>query len=686
MDFPLAVDLGLEICGSLESATGREWLVTNGLGGYACGTIAGVLTRRYHGLLVAALNPPVGRTLLVSKFDEIVQYDGAAYSLGANRWHDGSVSPEGFRLIRDFSLHGTTPVWTFACSDAVIEKRVWMQEGANTTFVRYDVVRASAGPVDFAIKALVNYRDFHATTHAGDWHMDIATVDSGLRVLAYPGATPFFLLADSASAEPQQDWYRNFDLAEERNRGLDDSEDHLLAGIFRARRVAGQSVTLILSTDSAAALPAASALDTRAAIEEKHLEDWVAARPQASSQSPVWIRQLVLAASQFPVRRPLAQQPDASSLIAGYPWFSDWGRDTVIALPGVALETGRPELAKSILRAYARFVDRGMLPNYFPEGGQAAEYNTADATLWYFELVRQYGVATGDIELVRELFPLLAEIVDWHVKGTRYNIRVDQQDGLLHAGEAGVALTWMDAKVGGVPVTPRIGKPIEINALWYNALRTMVRFSVALNKSPNEYAQLAERSHIGFGRFWNPQTNCCFDVLDTPTGNDATLRPNQIFAVSLLESPLPADQRAAVVNFCAQRLLTPRGLRSLDPADPRYRPVYGGPPEARDAAYHQGTVWAWLLGPFVLAHLRVYRDAQAARSFLEPMADHLSAAGLGTISEIFDAEPPFTARGALAQAWSVGEILRAWRACQEAVPANRLYFTANPKKIAQPSF
>src|ERR1700722_13886876 len=217
MDFPLAVDLGLEICGSLESATGREWLVPNGLGGYARGTIAGVLTRRYHGLLVAALNPPVGRTLLDSKFDEIVQYDGAAYSLGANRWHDGSVSPEGFRLIRDFSLHGTTPVWTFACSDAVIEKRVWMQEGANTTFVRYDVVRASAGPVDFAIKALVNYRDFHATTHAGDWHMDIATVDSGLRVLAYPGATPFFLLADSASAEPQQDWYRNFDLAEERN-------------------------------------------------------------------------------------------------------------------------------------------------------------------------------------------------------------------------------------------------------------------------------------------------------------------------------------------------------------------------------------------------------------------------------------------------------------------------------------
>jgi len=666
MAFPLAVDLGPEICGSLELAAGREWLVTNGLGGFASGTIAGLLTRRYHGLLVAALDPPLGRTLLVSKFDEILRYGGSTYSLGTNRWHDQSVTPEGFRLIERFRLSGTIPVWTFACADALIEKRVWMREGTNTTFVRYDVVRAGGGPVEFEIKALVNYRNFHGTTRAGDWRMEIAPVEHGLRVAALPGAVPFFLLAEAATAEPRHEWYRNFDLEEESKRGLDDSDDHLLAGIFRARLALGESITLVLSTDPSPTLSGADSLDARVAAEEKYLEHWVATQPQASLDAPPWIRQLVLAAAQFSVRRPLPQDPDANSVIAGYPWFSDWGRDTMIALPGLALETGRPELVKSVLRTYSRFVDQGMLPNFFPEGGESPQYNTVDAALWYFEVVRQYYAATGDIELVRELFPLLAAIVDWHAHGTRYGIHMDQGDGLLHAGEAGTALTWMDARVGGIPVTPRMGKPVEVNALWYNALRTMARFAFSLHQSPKDYALVADKVQASFARFWNAEAACCFDVLDTPAGNDAGLRPNQIFAVSLPESPLTAEQREAVVRFCAQRLLTPHGLRSLDPGDPWYRRAYIGSPEDRDAAYHQGTVWAWLLGPFVLAHLRVYRDAQIAMSFLEPMAHHLSAAGLGSISEIFDPEPPFASRGAIAQAWSVGEVLRAWRACYEA--------------------
>jgi predicted glycogen debranching enzyme len=662
----LTVDFGPEVCGSLETAAQREWLVTNGLGGYASGTVGGLLTRRYHGLLVAALDPPVGRTLLVAKFDESIRYDGRCYLLGANRWAGGSIAPDGFRLLERFRLAGTTPVWTFACADALVEKRVWMQEGANTTFVRYQLLRASAGSAELEIKALVNYRDFHAITRAAGWRMEIAQVERGLRVTAKPGATPFYLLSLSAEAEPRQEWYRNFDLAAERSRGLEDREDHLFAGFFRAQLAPGGSVTLVLSTDPQPPLDGSAALAARGALEEKLLEYWVAAQPQASLDAPPWIRRLVLAAAQFPVKRPLPDEPEARSVIAGYPWFGDWGRDTMIALPGLALETGRPDLARTILRTASHFMDQGMLPNVFPEAGQAAQYNSVDAALWLFEAVRQYYAETADLALVRELFPVLAAIVDWYVHGTRYSIGMDRADGLLHAGEAGSQLTWMDAKVGADAITPRIGKPVEVNALWYNALRTVARFAFALGSPTADYVQLAELAQRGFARFWNAGGGCCFDVLDGPAGADCSLRPNQIFAVSLPESPLEAKQRAAVVDFCARRLLTPHGLRSLDPGDPRYRGHYGGTPAERDGAYHQGTVWVWLLGPFVLAHLRVYGDPQRAFSFLEPLSHHLLAHGVGSISEIFEGEPPFAPRGAIAQAWSVAEILRAWRACCDA--------------------
>jgi predicted glycogen debranching enzyme len=665
VNVPLAVDFGSEVCCSLEVASEREWLVTNGLGGYASGTVAGAVTRRYHGLLVAALRPPAGRTLLVSKFDEIFRYDGRDYALGANRWADGSVSPEGFRLIERFHLAGTTPVWTFACADALVEKRVWMQEGANTTFVRYDLVRSSAGAAELEVKALVNYRDFHGITSAGDWRMDVVPVQKGLGVLARPDATEFYLLSNSADAEPRQEWYRNFDLAAERCRGLGDREDHFLAGVFRAKLAPGKPVTFVLSTDAGAPLDGGAALDARAALEEKSLELWVAAQPQAALEAPPWIRQLVLAAAQFRVARPAEDEPDALTILAGYHWFGEWSRDTLIALPGLALGTGRADLARSILHGIARFVDQGMLPNDFPESGQSPEYNSVDAALWYFEALRQYHAETSDLKLIEELFAVLTAIVDWHVHGTRSGIRMDEADGLLHAGEPGVQLTWMDAKVGHRVITPRAGKPVEINALWYNALRTMARFAFALNKSPDDYVALAERVQKGFARFWNEKARACFDVIDGPDGNDASLRPNQIFAVSLPESPLSAEQRAAVVDLCARRLVTRHGLRTLDPGDPRYCGHYGGPPAERDAAYHQGTVWAWLLGPFVLAHLRVYRDAASAFTFLEPMAHHLAGQGAGTVGEIFDGDPPHAPRGAIAQAWSVGEILRAWRACQE---------------------
>ncbi len=681
------VEFGREVCGSLEAASEREWLVTNGIGGYASGTLAGLLTRRYHGLLVAALKPPLGRTLLVAKLDESLRYDGRAYALATNRWVGGALEPQGYRQVEKFRLEGTTPVWAYACADALLEKRIWMLEGRNITFVRYTLLRASM-PVELEAKALVNYRDFHSSTHAGDWRMNITQVERGLRIEAFEGATPFYLLSATASAEPAHDWYRNFDLAVERARGLDDHEDHLHAGTFCVRLAPGESVTLALSSEPAAGL--ASDLDGRAAAQERSaleqalLDQWSAGllqsvrqagapsalrllekSSQTSGDGRAWVRQLVLAADQFLVKRPLADEPDARSVIAGYHWFSDWGRDTMIALPGLTLATGQPELARQILRTYARFVSCGMLPNMFPEAGQTPEYNSVDAALWFFEAVRQYYTATKDTVLLRELFPVLAEIVDWHMRGTRHGIHMNPDDGLLTAGEPGVQLTWMDAKIGDCVVTPRMGKPVEVNALWYNALVSLTEMARLFARPTSMYETMAKRVRGSFQRFWNAAAGYCFDVLDGPTGNDAALRPNQIFAVSLPESPLEPEQQRAVVDVCARHLLTSHGLRSLAPEDSQYRGQYDGSPQERDAVYHQGTVWGWLLGPFVLAHLRVYGDAERAAAFLEPMAHQMQTHGLGTLGEIFDGDAPFTPRGCIAQAWTVAETLRAWTACQE---------------------
>ena len=663
---PIVVHFGPEICGAFHSATEREWLVTNGLGGFACGSVAGVQTRRYHGLLIAAL-PEIGRTLLVSKVEEIVRYAGCDYALSANRWASGTVEPQGFRFIEEFHLAGSIPVWRFACADAVLEKRVWMQDHANTTFVRYDLIYASA-PAELEIKVLVNYRDMHSTTRAGEWNPSVTLVRQGLCVVAREGAVPVYLLSDGSQPEARHEWYRDYDLPAERERGLDDREDHLLAGVFRARLSPAGSATFAFSTDSAPPLADRAALTAREALDQRLLENWIAARPRASLEAPHWIWQFVLAAAQFPVRERSSNGRENWSIVAGYPWFGEWGRDAMIALPGLALETGRFDVARSMLSDFPKFLQRGLLPNTFSESGEPAGYNSVDAMLWYLHALQQYALQTSDLSVVREVFDSLASAVDWYVRGTRYAIHVDSADGLLHAGEPGTQVTWMDAKVGDRVITARIGKPVEVNALWFNALQAMARFASELGKPVNEYARLAERVKAGFARFWNPDKDCCFDVIDGPLGNDASLRPNQIFAASLPESPLSAAQRKRVVDICALRLVTPHGLRSLDAADADYRGHYQGSPAERDAAYHQGTVWAWLLGPFVLAHLRVYGDPARAFAFLEPMAHHLSAAGLGSASEIFDGEAPFVPRGAFAQAWSVAEILRAWRACHDAGP------------------
>jgi len=677
---PSEVDFGRDICCDLRAAESREWLVTNGIGGYAFGTIAGHQTRCYHGFLVAALHPPLGRTLLVAKLDETARYASEEFALFTNRWADGTVSPQGYLNIERFHLEGTTPVWTFALADALLEKRIFMQSGSNTTYALYRLVRASS-PVELSIKVLVDYSDEHCVTVGRTRPMAIAAVERGLQAAAFEGATPFYVLSDSATARPAKDWYRNFDLAVERARGLPDRTDHFFAGELRATIAPGGSLTVVASTAATPALDGESAYAKRQSETGALLDSFLAANTGILHAPPPGVRQLVLAADQFIAARPLDRASDAKTILAGYPWFSDWGRDAMIALPGLCLATGRPSLARNILQTFSRFVSEGMLPNQFPSAGKAPVYNTVDAALWYVDAVRQYFEATGDIELLHELYPVLDGIIDAHVRGTRYQIHVDPADGLLYAGEPGVQLTWMDAKVGDRVVTPRMGKPVEVNALWLNAAAAMAQFARAMRRDAARYEALAGRARTGFARFWNSEKQFCFDVIDapgSPDGKDAALRPNQIFAVSLPETALATGQQRAVVDVCARELLTSFGLRSLGPNEAGYRGRYAGGPKERDAAYHQGTAWGWLLGPFALAHLRVYGNAGEAMSFLEPMLGQIQAAGLGTAGEIFDGDPPFTPNGCIAQAWTVGEILRAWgaiTAASDKQDASRRAFT-----------
>src|ERR1700730_16159944 len=414
--------------GNLQAAESREWLVTNGIGGYASGTIAGGMTRRDHGLLIAALQPPVGRVHLAAGLDEAVRYGDGEFVLATHRWASGAVEPRGFQYIDNFLLEGTTPVWTYALANARLEKRVWMQHGANTTYVQYTLLHGTA-PADMELKALVNYRDFHASTHAGDWRMRVDAVEHGVRVVAFDGASPFYLKSTEALCEARHEWYRDCFLAAERERGLDDREDHLFAALFQAKLPLGESVTIVSTTEETAGLDGQVARVQRAAHEAKIVAAWNTESNAISAGSPDWLRQLVPAADQFIVKRALPDEPDGRSIIAGYHWFGDWGRDTMIALPGLTLATGRADVAKQILLAFARYVDRGMLPNNFPDAGGIPEYNTVDAALWYFEAVRQYFAATRDTQTLQMLFPVLAGMIDAHLKGTRYRIHVDAAAG-----------------------------------------------------------------------------------------------------------------------------------------------------------------------------------------------------------------------------------------------------------------
>ncbi|WP_321475737.1 amylo-alpha-1,6-glucosidase [uncultured Paludibaculum sp.] len=651
---PHPIQFQRAICADLQQATSREWLEANGLGGFASSTITGLNTRRYHGLLCAATKPPVGRLLLLSKLEETFIVDGRRFDLSVNQY-PGAVHPQGHHYLCEFRLD-PFPIFTYQVEGLEIEKRVFMVHGENTTVIEYELRaldREDLPSCRLELRPLIAFRDYHSTTHRNDAiNQGFDNAPGVIGLTPYAGLPSLFLAHNAADVGSTGHWYNNFEYAMERERGLDFQEDLFNPVVLRYEFGLCAQATVIAATGPRDAGSAPQ-------LRRDELARRAAVLAAAPSPEPI-VQRLVAAADAY-----IVQRGSLRTVIAGYPWFSDWGRDTMIALPGLTLHTGRPEVARQILQAFAESVDQGILPNRFPDAGETPEYNTADATLWFFEAIRAYLASTGDYTFVRDhLFSTLRDIVNAHLRGTRYGIRVEG-DGLLHCGEPGVQLTWMDAKIGDWVVTPRTGKPVEIQALWYNALSVMQDLSHRFGDLGAEVflRSLAQHARISFNeRFWNDEAGCLYDVIDAG-GHDASIRPNQIFAASLHHSMLSASRAAQVVRTVHRDLFTPLGLRSLSPRDPAYRPRYEGGVYERDSAYHQGTVWPWLLGPFITAYVRVNGSTSQAKaeaaSWLDTIGAHFTQACLGQISEIADADSPHVPRGCPAQAWSVAEILRA---------------------------
>jgi len=624
--------LGPEICSHLAAATQREWLETNGLGGFASSTIIGLNTRRYHGLLTAALTPPVGRFVLLSKLEETLIVNGVRFELSANQY-PGTVHPQGYHYLTRFRLE-PFPTATYTVADVEVDRAICMIHGENSTLVHY----AASGPCVLEVRALIAFREYHSTTHHNAALNSQVSLAPGLvSVAPYAGLPALHCAHDADAVDTTGYWYYNFEYAVERERGLDYTEDLFSPFALRFDLSRRTQAAIIASTEP-------HDIEGVAHYRQAEVERRRALRATVRTDDAL-VRTLVSAADQYIVARG-AQQ----TVIAGYHWFSDWGRDTMIALPGLTLVTGRPDVAQSVLLACARAVDQGLLPNRFPDAGAAPEYNTVDATLWFFEAIRALWHATRDEAFVQtHFYDALSDIIDWHVRGTRYGIKVDD-DGLLSAGAPGVQLTWMDARAGDWVVTPRYGKPVEIQALWYNALRIMEHLAQTRGDTANQqrYGSMAARAQASFnGAFWHAAAECLYDVIQGAE-RDGALRPNQIFAVSLPYTMLSETRARCVVAAVERALLTPYGLRSLAPDDPQYRGRYAGDPTSRDGSYHQGTVWAWLMGPFITAYLKVHgatsQARQQAAQWLSGFRRHLSDAGLGQVSEIFDGDPPHQPR------------------------------------------
>lgn len=670
------------------SALDREWLVTNGRGGYASATISQALTRRYHGLLVAAIEPPVRRTVLLAKLEATVLVGIQSYELGTNVYRD-VMHPTGYALLESF-VEGPQPTWRWRMGPALLEQSLAMVDEEDAVVVRYRLVEGEKAAL--TIRPLMTDRHFHHLTRADAQSEPDVNREEHSIAIHWKNSPTTVHLRNSGKFRRRPDWYYDFQLPIERDRGFDFEQDLFTPGFVEVELSRdAQPIAFVMASTRLLGTP--EAMWERAVTHRKTVKRKKRHRPRKRSsgnpagttpahahRTPIQSRpprpadesrdvdytrfaeRLREAARQYIVNR----EDDLKTIIAGYPWFGDWGRDTFIALPGLCLSTGRYGDARRIIRMFAKHVDQGMIPNRFPPYGEPPQYNTCDATLWYIHAMDAYVRHTKDWALISEtLYPVVCQIMECHINGTRHGIRVDG-DGLLAAGEPGHALTWMDAKIGDRTITPRIGKPVEINALWYNAISIAVDFAVHARDGhrAKAWCDLAQQCRTSFNqRFWNADAGCLFDGVDVDHvagTTDDRIRPNQLLAISLTHDVLDAAHWQSVVHVCERELLTPMGMRTLSPSHPDYRPHYAGDAVARDESYHQGTVWPWLIGPFVSAYLKAHgKDAiPRARAFLDRLAMHFDEAGIGGISEIADAEAPHKPDGCPWQAWSVAEPLR----------------------------
>jgi predicted glycogen debranching enzyme len=633
--------------GDINSYLRKEWLETNGLGGYASSSVCGANTRKYHGLLVASLSPPVERVVVVSKLDETICINDQRFELGTNQY-PGVIYPAGYKYLKSFD-RDFFPVFQYKVNGITLQKTIAAIQGENTTLILYEVIQAK-GNFSMELLPLYAYRDFHSLAHANtNIGQQYLFADGVFRTLNYQGGAEFFISVPGSTFTEHKDWYYNVEFALEQERGLDYKEDLYTHGSFSVALKQGDTLGVIISTTDPARRDAFKLFDKETKRREEVVHNFTANHS---------LKRLALAADQFVVKR-----EKLKTVIAGYHWFCDWGRDTMISLPGLCLTTGRFDDAKKIIKSFAESISEGMLPNRFPDHGEVPEYNTVDATLWFFQAIYKYYNVTKDTTLIKLLLPVLKECIAWHYKGTRYNIHVDADDELLYAGQDGVQLTWMDAKVGDWVVTPRRGKAVEINALWYNALK-IIAYLITEAGSKTEaimYEHKADKVMASFTKqFYNTSQNYLYDYIDGDYKND-DLRPNQLYAISLPFPLLQRDKATMVLDSVTNFLLTPKGLRSLSSVNVNYKPTYSGTVWSRDGAYHQGTVWSYLLGPYVdaLFYVKGTSAKPEATKYITEFFKHLDEAGIGTVSEIFDGEAPHTPRGCIAQAWGVAEVLRA---------------------------
>ena len=657
----------------------REWLITNGLGGYGSGTISGTVTRRYHGLLTAALPTPFGRVMMFNHLAEhLLLPDGRCLLIGGEESSRAGETDEVEHFIREFRLEDGFPIWTYEAAGYVVEKRLLLVHGQNTLHVTYRLLSGQES-ARLELRPSLHFRHHeHDVSEALDPGYSLLIQECRYEVAAatVPYPLRFYVHGENATFTHDGGRLREIAYQSEADRGYPSRGVLWSPGAFTIELRPDRSVTLVASTED---WPSILALDPQAAIAAAlaRRQRLIASAHPSVRQGPA--AELVLAADQFIITpsgriedaaRARAAGDEVRTVIAGYHWFTDWGRDTMISLEGLTLTTGRHQEAGWILRTFAHYLRDGLIPNLFPEGQREGLYHTADATLWYFHALDRYLEATHDRGTLQLLLPKLVEIAEHHLRGTRFGIRVDPADGLLRQGEEGYQLTWMDAKVDGWVVTPRRGKAVEINALWYNALHLLADW---LREERGEdaarpFAEHAQRTCESFNRrFWSEERGYLLDVVEGEQGDDPALRPNQLLAIGLRHAVLDEKRWPAVLEKARDALLTPVGLRSLAPGHPDFKARYFGDLRARDAAYHQGTVWAWLIGPFIDAWLKVHpEDRAGARHFLDGLVAHLNHACVGSISEVFDAAQPYTPRACIAQAWSVAEVLRCFAKTAEA--------------------